>query len=77
VGADTVAWLAQQAPHLAAAPSLAVVHIPVPEFMAAWSAGAANGSRTEHVSCPSEARTNATREAEALEPVRRALRSAH
>lgn len=50
---ETVAWLTQQSADLPPVPSLAVVHIPMPQFMAAWSGGAANGSRSELVSCPS------------------------
>jgi hypothetical protein len=33
-------------------PSLAFVHVPVPEFMAVWSAGLARGSKHEDVNCP-------------------------
>jgi pre-mRNA-splicing factor SYF1 len=33
-------------------PSLAFVHVPVPEFMHLWNRGSARGSKHEPVNCP-------------------------
>ena len=53
MGPSTVAWLAQQSQQLAPVHSLAFIHIPIPEFTAAWIAGAVKGSKAEPVNCPS------------------------
>lgn len=53
MGRDAAAWAAAQAALLPAVPtSLAFIHIPLPQFMAAWSAGPTNGSMGEEVACP-------------------------
>ena len=53
VAPDTVAWVRQQAARLPRVPSLAFVHIPLPQMAAAWNSGAAvNGSKGELVGCP-------------------------
>lgn len=46
-------WVRQQAAALPRVPSLAFVHIPLPQFSEAWSAGApANGTKGEETGCP-------------------------
>ncbi|KAK9806513.1 hypothetical protein WJX73_005719 [Symbiochloris irregularis] len=52
VGPSTVRWLSAQH-KLADVPALAFVHIPPPEFMAAWNSGDVRGSKSEPVNCPS------------------------
>ena len=53
VAPDMVAWVRQQAARLPRVPSLAFVHIPLPQMAAAWNSGAAvNGSKGELVGCP-------------------------
>lgn len=53
VDAETVAWVREQAARLPRVPSLALVHIPLPQFLAAWNRGGpVNGSRPEAVGCP-------------------------
>lgn len=49
---ETVAWVREQAARLPRVPSLAMVHIPPPQFLTAWNRGPANGSRAEPVGCP-------------------------
>ncbi len=53
----TLAYAQEQVAWLGRAPSLAFIHIPVPEFMYAWLWGACNGSKEETVGCPSGAHT--------------------
>lgn len=53
MGPTAVAWLQRSAQQLPQAPSLAFVHIPVPEFLTAWHHGLAKGSKAEPVNCPS------------------------
>lgn len=50
--ADTVDWVRQQAARLPRVPSLAFVHIPLPQHMLAWERGAVNGTKGEMVGCP-------------------------
>lgn len=52
VPADTVDWVRQQAARLPPVPSLAFVHIPLPQHMLAWERGAVNGTKGEMVGCP-------------------------
>lgn len=53
VGGDIVEWVRQQAALLPRVPSLAFVHIPIPQFSEAWSSGApANGTKGEETGCP-------------------------
>jgi len=52
VAADTVAWVRQQAAALPRVPSLAFIHIPLPQHFLAWNHGAVNGSKGELVGCP-------------------------
>lgn len=50
---DVVEWVRQQAAALPRVPSLAFIHIPIPQFAAAWSSGApANGTKGEPSGCP-------------------------
>ena len=42
----------RQAAALPRAPSLAFVHIPVPEFAQAWGSAGANGTKGEPTGCP-------------------------
>ena len=48
----TIQWMNQTLARLPRVPSLAFVHVPVPEFMRLWNAGAARGSKHEPVNCP-------------------------
>lgn len=48
----TIWWMNRTLAQLPAVPSLAFVHVPVPEFMRLWNAGAARGSKHEDVNCP-------------------------
>lgn len=48
----TLWWVNQTLAELPRVPSLAFVHVPVPEFMRVWNAGAARGSKHEDVNCP-------------------------
>ena len=53
VANDIVDWVRQQAASLPRVPSLAFVHIPIPQFSEAWSSGApANGTKGEDTGCP-------------------------
>lgn len=52
VDARTVAWVRAQAARLPRVPSLAVVHIPVPQFALAWGGADANGTKGELSGCP-------------------------
>ena len=47
-----MAWVRRTARRLPRVPSLAYVHIPVPQFMAAWNGGPTLGSKQEDVACP-------------------------
>lgn len=49
---DTVEWVRQQAARLPRVPSLAFVHIPLPQHMLAWERGPVNGTKGEMVGCP-------------------------
>lgn len=48
----TIWWMNRTQQHLPKVPSLAFVHVPVPEFMDLWNRGAARGSKHETVNCP-------------------------
>ncbi|KAL4452418.1 hypothetical protein ABPG75_008080 [Micractinium tetrahymenae] len=52
VPVDTVEWVRQQAALLPRVPSLAFVHIPLPQHMLAWERGPVNGTKGEMVGCP-------------------------
>ena len=49
---QTLFWLNRTVRALPAVPSLAFVHVPVPEFMEVWNKGLARGSKHEDVNCP-------------------------
>ncbi|CAL8463973.1 g3508 [Coccomyxa elongata] len=48
----TIWWMNGTLVRLPRVPSLAFVHVPVPEFMEVWNRGAARGSKHEPVNCP-------------------------
>lgn len=48
----TLWWMNRTAALLPKVPSLAFVHVPVPEFMHLWNRGSARGSKHEPVNCP-------------------------
>lgn len=50
---DTLDWAFDDLDGQEDLPSLAFIHIPLPQFMYAWLQGPANGSKTEYVGCPS------------------------
>ena len=53
VPADAVEWVRQQAAALPRVPSLAFIHIPIPQFAEAWTSGApASGTKGELSGCP-------------------------
>lgn len=52
VDAGTVAWVRQEAERLPRVPSLAFIHIPIPQFTTAWNRGPVNGTRGEAAGCP-------------------------
>lgn len=49
---ETVEWLRRSATQLPRVPSLAFVHIPLPQFKDAWNRSPANGTKAELVGCP-------------------------
>lgn len=49
---QTIWWLNRTVRALPSVPSLAFVHVPVPEFMEVWNKGLARGSKHEDVNCP-------------------------
>ena len=49
---QTIWWLNRTVRALPSVPSLAFVHVPVPEFMELWNKGLARGSKHEDVNCP-------------------------
>jgi hypothetical protein len=53
VAKDTLDWAFDDLDGQQDLPSLAFIHIPLPQFMYAWLQGPANGSKTEYVGCPS------------------------
>ncbi|KAK9918079.1 hypothetical protein WJX75_001042 [Coccomyxa subellipsoidea] len=48
----TIWWMNRTLAALPKVPSLAFVHVPVPEFMDVWNRGLARGSKHEPVNCP-------------------------
>ena len=48
----TIWWMNRTLSGLPKVPSLAFVHVPVPEFMEVWNRGSARGSKHEPVNCP-------------------------
>jgi len=48
----TVAWLEEQAAALPRVPSLAFIHIPLPQFLRMWNSQPTRGSKREESSCP-------------------------
>lgn len=52
VEGPTIWWMNRTAQQLPKVPSLAFVHVPVPEFMELWNRGLAKGSKHESVNCP-------------------------
>lgn len=52
VGRDTLQWVAESASALTHVPSLAFIHIPIPQFMKVWRDSPTHGSKEETVNCP-------------------------
>ena len=52
VAPSALAWVRRMCEKLPTVPSLAFIHIPVPQFMEAWNEHATNGSKGEPVGCP-------------------------
>jgi hypothetical protein len=45
-------WVLETAARLPRVPSIAFIHIPVPQFMNLWNEQPTNGSKSESVNCP-------------------------
>ncbi len=52
VARDTVQWMQRVAAGLPRVPSLAFIHIPVPQFLGVWNEQPTLGSKAEGVNCP-------------------------
>lgn len=52
VSPEVLGWVQRTADALPTVPSLAFIHIPVPQFMQLWNQHHTNGSKGEPVGCP-------------------------